>query len=1428
MSSSSCSTSSQWDDTPGPRNDQDSDIPPETHEFQGYAPDGYVSDLDHGEKPDFDVPKSPGDLNPKDVSEPSFACVIFGKGNVIPERETLYRGDTQFPRRVFNQGFQARGDDFNIFNHARDSSSTYHSSGYISTSTSEHTAANFGLKKQSRGYLYEIEKPFGTVDVAQKVREGLTYEESVAKRAKDPAFRQAFDNSAGESEFAVKRQIKTRNVKGAWSINVLHTPAGEPYFVRNSKFIPNPNYVPSGLTVNKAWTFIKGVGIAVTGIAVYTDAMELKTSYRECEGSKNYTPFFDKSTSILTGWAGAAALGLAVGAKITAATLPIAGPYAPVCGMIGGAVASSIGYFAGRELSDWYNSLRDLMPRFGDVNMSAMATGYDTEHTHRKLGISSPTGSNDEKEFVNNILPAFGQAFTVHGQTGMFIDNRPVRQILFNLAGVLHGSKKANDPCSAEAALNFHCAAIDPGNRTAYFNKMYQIVTSNWTEEGGYPVFRDLFVTELEKIIQTPKFKGIRTLDEDILRRTSSGIDTRTFATHLSQYPMTHAASIYFNREIEKVFYTNSTSAGEVNRIQLQRELVKESVELRQPYSRRSLAKSNVEPELLRAYGMPENHQMTDENQRILSGTLRAMQSRELQRDHDRKVMSDINGVRDMFGLIGEFGRLSGDEYMCKLSTVGVSLATITASYASMTGAFGVTMVTGAAALTPLTAGVAATMALLQLMFSSDGDGETLSRQLGELYQMMSSGFNTVIANQRIIINNCICTLQAVKRTNNHLNVLETMLTKSFGEMHSQRLITVMGYLSKDLNKEMQLNEDKRGELVTELSVWVDDLLKNSIQTRTTITYDAKRFLAHAPTDSLPVLVQQLSQLFPREIGQIPQLVDIQIYTHVANFFAHVGLNYPYLRHNYSPIVDRATKLMTDIKKFVTCLEHYKIVNRLFDQIDEYRFHIGWAMYRLRMDGGIVAGKNLRSCLDVENPTTLKIKELVDEMEYRRCLLLMYTELINNSYRDRISKLLTKEGFLNSTSQQLAVVQEDLYNAIRRGDIDEFRRTLLYGVTFYRYHIHDGDCSPRPSTVLGLDNYTEFEGVKRLGNYNYYAMQHWLYKSHKMYPGDKWVECCLYGNGQNNPYILGNINTVYGPLYSGNFGALLLQFAIPGLVYSGHGQAYYYGGVLYRSMVPGRVEVCDEIIRVCNEPSHNLHHTKVKIAYEYYTAVDAGQDPSRDGVNVYTLLWIVCILGKVRILEQFTVRLLPIDLTRSLGTSGFTPLMMAVFCNQMDVVRYIMNKITDRKEVFTRCYHSKATDGITRDISSLIRTQEMADLLGFFSKGVGIVIRGWTCVPIRNVSLTSTRLPTVIALEGCISNLAVLKQVSESRKSTPDNKLATAFKDYAHGKKLLKSGEVEASQEYFLLAKGAFIALNEEGEKRIYLKMIEKINDYLF
>ena len=302
-----------------------------------------------------------------------FALVFFGKEASNTEVPFLYRGSESHPDKIFTNGFAAHGENPDLFSHL-----CHNDGNFVSTSTSKEVAKKFPLYKSSgQAFLYEINAIEHGKDVSGVLRDA---------RAKGTMGEGTYKAFSSEKEVAIPKAIKVQDIKGAWLVNINTSISSscEPgtmmpkiHEVREVEgpFIPNPEYVPSGRTVpvpSRPLMGARGVAHGLSGAALALDGISLYETYKSSKISGDYQSFFREGSRIMGGWSGAAAVGTAF-AKTAATLCSPLGPYGPpVCGLVGGAVGSVLGYAAGSKMATAPDSVTNTLLGFSSATASEL------------------------------------------------------------------------------------------------------------------------------------------------------------------------------------------------------------------------------------------------------------------------------------------------------------------------------------------------------------------------------------------------------------------------------------------------------------------------------------------------------------------------------------------------------------------------------------------------------------------------------------------------------------------------------------------------------------------------------------------------------------------------------------------------------------------------------------------------------------------------------------------------------------------------------------------------------------------------------------------------------------------------------------------------------------------------------------------------
>lgn len=285
----------------------------------------------------------------------------------------LYRGTKEWhpiEKRVFSDGFKARGDNLSILEHARSATG----SNFIPTSPSKESSKRFTGRGRDN-FLYKINRPAGAVNVMSALKKPLR--EGLIPKPE-------FDFYAAEKELAIPKEIKGHDVRGAWPVKDQ----------KLGKFINNPYYLPPVYrTEQKLWLLGKRLGQIATVVALTQEGLDLLKVYNKSEKTGDYQPFYRESSRAIGGWTGAMQLGgiLSTTAATTCAPLGLYGIVG--CGFFGGLVGLVVGYQGGSEFTAW------LFDKFVKADVNTLSK----QKTPLRLMFFSPKGAdNSSKLSLNN------------------------------------------------------------------------------------------------------------------------------------------------------------------------------------------------------------------------------------------------------------------------------------------------------------------------------------------------------------------------------------------------------------------------------------------------------------------------------------------------------------------------------------------------------------------------------------------------------------------------------------------------------------------------------------------------------------------------------------------------------------------------------------------------------------------------------------------------------------------------------------------------------------------------------------------------------------------------------------------------------------------------------------------------------------------
>lgn len=277
--------------------------------------------------------KKSGESSKNEV-ENDFIGIFIEEG--VTKIEPLYRGTSSKPDVKFKEGFTAKGKNSNLMQHVL---WQFDDSRYISTSSSKDITKHFAAHKLNKlGYIYEI----------NPIQSAINVEPHLHNEFVDGKIKKVFyDSFSVEREFSVPDRIKNTDIKGAWEVEYFEFRGHKEYFLSDN-FIPNPDYKPNMAVRLAQGARYLGRGLTITGAAV--DSYNLVKAAETSVEIGSFKPFFAESARVISGWSGAAAIGVPL-AKAGATIGSAAGPIGTVVGGFTlGAIGSIIGYTGASQM----------------------------------------------------------------------------------------------------------------------------------------------------------------------------------------------------------------------------------------------------------------------------------------------------------------------------------------------------------------------------------------------------------------------------------------------------------------------------------------------------------------------------------------------------------------------------------------------------------------------------------------------------------------------------------------------------------------------------------------------------------------------------------------------------------------------------------------------------------------------------------------------------------------------------------------------------------------------------------------------------------------------------------------------------------------------------------------------------------------------
>lgn len=687
---------------------------------------------------------------------------------------------------------------------------------------------------------------------------------------------------------------------------------------------------------------------------------------------------------------------------------------------------------------------------------------------------------------------------------------------------------------------------------------------------------------------------------------------------------------------------------------------------------------------------------------------------------------------------------------------------------------------------------VAGLSLVMNMMGSNSGsDGlQTIYDAIQALHQAMLNGFKNL---EKLINQNMAVVISRLTKIVDDLNRIENILSVSFKELHLKELEDVVDKLKKEMDGEITLSDIQKKECLIQLSSWIDIHSKSKIQT--SVLRDSKdvskpvAILGEKSFDMMamfPYLMVQLSHVLPPSLLQnlnINDLPNLAVLTTACDALVTAQNKYQ-LDDHFGPTLSRANQQFIRVKQIIEkIIKNEETWDILFRQYDAIRYLVGRAIFKCRQEFSARSGIALRDHLKI-GINTENLMQLLDQLELRRLLLINLCKLseLSAHHQNNVFQLESKEDILSRHAENYDKQANGILTFSCQINYPEFKKSLEYGA-----NVNQWDSWGQSIHYIG-----------REGGKNHKAsiqLMHQLFKSGKELDSCN-SECSFHVERRRHGTI-----SVYGtwgisvvPItWLMNSGYFHL-----GLIYCAAGNdiildnPHFMNGITWSTKSNWSHYIQYYLVADMNSESGFLNKKDLQKAYQFYKDIESGLCPSIDNINHNCVLWLVCVLGDLKPLQALGE--LKADINKSLPSSGFTPLMMAVNCNHENVIEYLLKQganIHAKGE-----FISSKDDNPSHMMSIALRRKnwQVANLLA--SKGITISEKehdeiqkglqqenkaitqvGSSSIRVDKTNVLSIINDEILRLNATIESLKLTEELNSQaeQKNVPNNELVECF-----------------------------------------------------
>ena len=534
---------------------------------------------------------------------------------------------------------------------------------------------------------------------------------------------------------------------------------------------------------------------------------------------------------------------------------------------------------------------------------------------------------------------------------------------------------------------------------------------------------------------------------------------------------------------------------------------------------------------------------------------------------------------------------------------------------------------------------------------------------LQAVYQDMMKEFQNT---QNLIVHGVFTRLTAIDAK---LDRHEKIMTDSFKETELSPLIDTIHYIKEDFQHK-HLNDDKREKLLSYLGSWLENHCKSSIQTSVSRDSDDMETCVRIMEDHdfdcdamFPYLMRQLGKAIPHQLLPVnlstQLLSNLTLQRMIVDVYCTAVVRYKMTGNWHLSRIESTLNHIQETEKIIVNIRDNKVIwQMLFKQHHYYRRQVGLAIAKCRAEisSGSSATEPFGSLLESIPGKEILINRL-NHMEFIRLLLMKLQELTgltDQSICNAIENLETKEQMLQKSKSVYDAANTDFKDNVMNGRYLAVKENILNGANINQIVLksvgaqiihrfcQDSQRGNRVGSPQMLHSFLmcgqAFESQKSTVNPWYNHNTHWS-------AGQTPIKLILNG---------GNFHLAFLWIANG------YEINDPDDFYSCYTHENIWTYIIQWYLVKTFTQEKQKIA--------------LREAYRFYRDFENGfVSTLNETIDLDSLLWIICVLGNSEILQLINEFHSKIEVNQVIPRCNFTPLMMAVFCGQEEIVDWLIS-----------------------------------------------------------------------------------------------------------------------------------------------------------